>query len=92
MKIKAKSSFKDLDDKFFGIHKVDVLLKGGSFEIGDFDLIPKAVQKHLEEVKPKRARNKKGQLVGVDPDSPDINVAYEGGKAPKKKANKEGDK
>ncbi len=92
MKIKAKSSFKDLDDKFFGIHKVGVLLKGGSFEIGDFDLIPKAVQKHLEEVKPKRARNKKGQLVGDDPDTPDINEAYEGGKTPKKKANKEGDK
>ena len=39
-----------------------------------------------------KARNKKGQLVGDDPDTPDINEAYEGGKTPKKKANKEGDK
>ena len=32
--------------------------------------------------KPKRARNAKGQLVGDNPDTPDINEAWEGGKAP----------
>ena len=37
------------------------------------------------EVKPKRARNKKGQLQGDDPSTPDVNEAWEGGKAPKKK-------
>ena len=38
------------------------------------------------EVEPKRARNDKGQLVGDDPDTPEVNEAWEGGKAPKKKA------
>ena len=33
---------------------------------------------------PKRARNEKGQLVGDDPTTPDVNEAWEGGKAPKK--------
>ena len=37
---------------------------------------------------PKRARNKKGQLVGDDPDTPDVNEAWEGGKAPVKKSTK----
>ena len=32
----------------------------------------------------KRARNEKGQLVGDDPSTPDVNEAWEGGKAPKK--------
>jgi len=38
------------------------------------------------EVEPKRARNDKGQLVGDDPSTPDVNEAWEGGEAPKKKA------
>lgn len=37
------------------------------------------------EVKPKRARNKKGQLKADDPSTPDVNEAWEGGKAPAKK-------
>ena len=40
------------------------------------------------EVKPKRARNKKGQLKGDDPSTPDVNEAWEGGKAPKKTTKK----
>jgi len=40
------------------------------------------------EVKPKRARNKKGQLKADDPSTPDIDEAWEGGKAPKKTAKK----
>jgi hypothetical protein len=39
-------------------------------------------------VKPKRARNNKGQLVGDDPSTPDVNEAWEGGKAPKKTTKK----
>tara|TARA_B100001248_G_scaffold259911_1_gene246955 strand:+ start:1978 stop:2235 length:258 start_codon:yes stop_codon:yes gene_type:complete len=35
--------------------------------------------------KPKRARNAKGQLQKDDPSTPDVNEAWEGGKAPKKK-------
>ena len=40
------------------------------------------------DIEPKRARNDKGQLVGDDPDTPDVNEAWEGGKAPAKKAAK----
>ena len=40
------------------------------------------------EAKPKRARNKKGQLKGDDPLTPDYNEAWEGGKAPKKTTKK----
>lgn len=38
-------------------------------------------RKVIEE--PKRARNDKGQLVADDPSTPDVNEAWEGGKAPK---------
>jgi len=41
---------------------------------------------------PKRARNEKGQLVSDDPSTPDVNEAWEGGKAPKKKATSRGKK
>lgn len=42
--------------------------------------------KEKEKVKePVRARNEKGQLQADDPSTPDINEAWEGGKAPVKK-------
>ena len=41
------------------------------------------VEADVKEVK--RARNEKGQLIGDDPDTPDVNEAWVGGKAPKKK-------
>jgi hypothetical protein len=37
------------------------------------------------EVEIKRARNEKGHLVGDDKSTPDVNEAWEGGEAPKKK-------
>lgn len=40
------------------------------------------------EVKPKRARNKKGQLKADDPSTPNVNEAWEGGEAPKKTTKK----
>ena len=40
------------------------------------------------KAKKTRARNKKGQLIGDDPDTPDVNEAWEGGKTPAKKAAK----
>jgi hypothetical protein len=49
----------------------------------------KAEMKELESVannEIKRARDEKGHYVADDPDTPDINEAWEGGKAPKKKA------
>ena len=42
------------------------------------------------EEEPVRARNEKGQLVGDDPDTPDVNEAWEGGVAPKKTTKKRG--
>ncbi len=41
-----------------------------------------------ETGEPVRARNDKGQLIGDDPDTPDVNEAWEGGEAPKKPAKK----
>ena len=38
-----------------------------------------------EEVKIKRARTATGKLQADDPTTPDVNEAWEGGKAPKKK-------
>tara|TARA_Y100000114_G_C11617974_1_gene258272 strand:- start:283 stop:651 length:369 start_codon:yes stop_codon:yes gene_type:complete len=50
------------------------------------------VEAEISEEAPKRARNKKGQLVGDDPDTPDVNEAWEGGKAPAKKTAKKSTK
>tara|TARA_R100001015_G_C4603644_1_gene158614 strand:+ start:319 stop:591 length:273 start_codon:yes stop_codon:yes gene_type:complete len=41
-----------------------------------------------EAAKPKRARNSDGTLKADDKTTPDVNEAWEGGKAPKKKAKK----
>lgn len=41
------------------------------------------VEAEVKEVK--RARNDKGQLIGDDPETPDVNEAWEGGEAPVKK-------
>tara|TARA_R110002153_G_scaffold60510_2_gene163969 strand:+ start:1644 stop:1934 length:291 start_codon:yes stop_codon:yes gene_type:complete len=40
------------------------------------------------ENKMNRARNNKGQLVGDDPKTPNVNEAWDSGTAPKKKAKK----
>lgn len=45
-----------------------------------------------DEADPKRARNEKGHLVADDPSTPEVNEAWEGGKAPKKKAKTRGKK
>ena len=46
-------------------------------------------RKAAEESKaPERARDDAGRLQADDPDTPDVNEAYKGGKAPKKKAKK----
>ncbi len=45
-----------------------------------------ARNKLLEDLnKPKRARTKKGKLIADDPATKEVNEAWEGGKAPKKK-------
>ena len=87
-KYKAKDSYKSAEDKYFHYGTEKLLIRGGTVEVEDFDSLPKSIQEHLEEVKPKRARNKKGQLVKDNPDTPDVNEAYEGGKKPNNKAKK----
>tara|TARA_R100001163_G_scaffold807_2_gene1348 strand:+ start:1853 stop:2044 length:192 start_codon:yes stop_codon:yes gene_type:complete len=47
---------------------------------------------HRVEADPIRARNEKGHLVADDPSTPEVNEAWEGGKAPKKKAKSNGKK
>ena len=46
----------------------------------------------LETTEPVRARNDKGHYVPDDPDTPDVNEAYEGGVAPKKTTKKKSTK
>lgn len=43
---------------------------------------------NVPETKVKRARKINGQLASDNPNTPDVNEAWEGGKAPKKKAKK----
>ena len=52
----------------------------------DPDLVD--AQRKLDELSGVRARNKKGHYVADDPSTPDVNEAYVGGKAPKKKTTK----
>ena len=42
-------------------------------------------ERKCDEMNGERARNDKGQLIGDDPSTPDINEAYVGGKKPVKK-------
>ena len=44
--------------------------------------------KRPEEEKPKRARGKKGRYKGDDKSTPNVNEAWVGGKAPKKRKKK----
>ena len=48
---------------------------------------PKIIKK-TPVVKPKRAKNKKGKFIADDKSTLDINEAWVGGKAPKKKSKK----
>ena len=65
MKYKAKKGFKDLDNKFFGIHKINKLLNGDSIDITDFDSLPESVQVELELLETKRTKKPKVKKKGV---------------------------
>ena len=58
MKYKAKAGFKDLENKYFGIHKANALLDGKSVEVTDFNNIPKEVQSELELAGAKKNKKK----------------------------------
>ena len=56
------------------------------------DMIEIITGKRPEEVKPKRARTKKGRYKADDKSTKDVNEAWVGGKAPKKRKKKNGKK
>ena len=64
-KYKAKAGFKDLDNKFFVIHKINNLLKGGSIDITDFDSLPESVKKELQPLETKQKKKPKAKKKGV---------------------------
>ena len=69
MKLKAKSAFKELKNKHFGVHKVNTLEKGGVLEVTSPDLIPAEVFATLQEVgkpKPKPKKVAKKTTEGVN--------------------------
>ena len=75
--------------------KLAVVEKSSGRKLGEFlyrhaaeDFIRRLPAPPAPEVKPKRARTKKGTLKADDPSTPKVNEAWEGGKAPKKKAKK----
>jgi len=60
MKLKATSAFKELKNKHFGVHKINILENGGVLEVTSPDSIPTEVFATLEEVgKPKPKTEKK---------------------------------
>ena len=62
--------------------------KGQEIEVDDADgkiLVEAGMALEIKSSPPKRARTAKGKLKADDPSTPDINEAWEGGKAPKKK-------
>ena len=83
-------------------HRIEVI--EGSYVVIDLETGKRASgssdyqQKHFAEewirkakedaAPPERARDAKGRLKGDDPSTPEVNEAYKGGKAPKKKAKK----
>ena len=75
--------------------KLAVIEESSGRKLGEFlyrhaaeDFIRRLPDPPAPEVKPKRARTKKGTLKADDPSTPEVNEAWEGGKAPKKKAKK----
>ena len=64
---------------------MDTFIKNGWAMEVKVDSVDETVQVEAEVTEIKRARNEKGHLVGDDKSTPDVNEAWEGGEAPKKK-------
>tara|TARA_Y100000004_G_C8952772_1_gene429366 strand:- start:306 stop:524 length:219 start_codon:yes stop_codon:yes gene_type:complete len=58
MKYKATKAFKELDNKFFGIHKVKSLENGGVVEVDTPSDIPEEVLATLKEFKETKPKTK----------------------------------
>ena len=59
---------------------VDIAVEGAEITLDKFE--------EKKPTKPKRARTKKGRYIADDKSTPDVNEAWVGGKAPKKKTKK----
>jgi hypothetical protein len=62
--------------------------KGQEIDVDDETgkaLVEAGMAEQMSASKPKRARTAKGKLKADDPSTPDVNEAWEGGKAPAKK-------
>ena len=59
--------------------------KGDVIEVTAADGKAMIANGFAKEIKVKRARDAKGKLKADDPSTPDVNEAWEGGKAPKKR-------
>tara|TARA_E500000178_G_C16423231_1_gene488251 strand:+ start:207 stop:515 length:309 start_codon:yes stop_codon:yes gene_type:complete len=75
----------ELPDNEFGNKLGKIFLDAGLAE--ETKVVSVTETKTIEPTKTtitgKRARNKKGQLIGDNPDTPNVNEAWEGGIAPK---------
>lgn len=60
-------------------------VKGQTYNVNDEEAKVLIGNGFAEAVEVKRARNKKGQLKSDDLSTPDVNEAWVGGKAPRKK-------
>jgi len=63
-----------------------------AIEIKDDQASESGEAEQLESDNPERARNDKGHYIADDPSTPDVNEAYVGGKAPKKRSAKKSTK
>ena len=59
---------------------IDIAVEGAEIKLDKFE--------ETKPTKPKRARTKKGRYVADDKSTPNVNEAWVGGKAPKKKTKK----
>jgi hypothetical protein len=59
---------------------IDIAVEGAEITLDKFE--------EAKPTKPKRARTKKGKYMADDKSTPDVNEAWVGGKAPKKKTKK----
>ena len=62
--------------------------KGQTYEVTAEEakiLVANGFGEEITKAAPKRARKANGQLQADDPSTPDVNEAWEGGKAPKKR-------
>jgi len=88
VQLMTADSVVEADTEVMSANMQSFVENGWAIEV-KMDSVDETVEVEAEvEAEVKRARNDKGQLVGDDPDTPDVNEAWEGGKAPKTTAKK----